>query len=87
MEPIFIDFWCFWVPFWIVFFAGSPFSPFPKYLPTNTDSPVSPQGCGGQRSALTMTFEVLFASDVQCFSKMAKVLNKMRARLSSHTNF
>ena len=36
------------------FFAGSPFSPFPKYLPTNTDSPVSPQGCGGLRPAHTI---------------------------------
>ena len=32
------------MPFWIVFFAGSPFSPFPKYLTTNLDSPVSPRG-------------------------------------------
>ena len=45
------------------FYAGSPFSPFPKYLPTNTDSPVSPQGCGGLRPAHTMTFGVPFFID------------------------
>ena len=51
------------------FFAGSPFSPFPKYLPTNTDSPVSPQGCGGLRPAHTMTFDVPFCIEFSMFFK------------------
>ena len=67
LGPIFIDFWWFWDPFWIVFFAASPFSPFPKYLPTKTDSPVSSQGWGGLRPALTMTFGIPFNIDFSIF--------------------
>ena len=48
------------------FYTGSPFSPFPKYLPTNTDSPVSSQGCGGLRPAHTIW---LLASFLRPFSK------------------
>ena len=54
--PHFHWFWVLLGPILGCFYAGSPFSPFPKYLPTNTDSPVSPQGCGGLRPAHTMTF-------------------------------
>ena len=67
------------------FFAGSPFSPFPKYLPTNTDSPVSSQGCGGLRPAHTMTFGVPFNIDFSIFFKKGESWQTWFRAIKKHT--
>jgi len=64
------------------FLVGSPFSPFPKYLTTKPDSPVSPWGAAVNALRLqldafldqkTLTFGIPFGIDVFISSKMAKV--------------
>ena len=78
LDPIFIDFWCFWIPFWVAFMLVRRFRRFPNTYPLILIRRFPPRGaavCALRTQWLSGSrFSLIF----RLFSKMTKVWNKRR---------